>query len=72
MTVCCVLLLESPHRGDYNKYTQYTISNIKRKILNYLKSTAIGFFSKGLENECEIVEVNEPSEFESLKVYCSC
>ena len=25
MTVCCVLSLESPHRGDSNEYTQYTI-----------------------------------------------
>ena len=37
--------LESPHRGDSNDYTQYTIFNIKRKIdLNYLKSAAMGFF----------------------------
>ena len=37
--------LESPHRGDSNEYTQYTIFNIKRKIdLNYLKSAATGFF----------------------------
>ena len=31
MRVCCVFLLESPHRGDSNEYTQYTIFNIKRK-----------------------------------------
>ena len=37
--------LESPHRGDFNEYTQYTIFNIKTKItLNYPKSAAIGFF----------------------------
>ena len=29
--VCCVFSLESPHRGDSNEYTQYTIFNIKRK-----------------------------------------
>ena len=23
--VCCVYLLESPHRGDSNEYTQHTI-----------------------------------------------
>ena len=23
--VCCVYSLESPHRGDSNEYTQYTI-----------------------------------------------
>ena len=26
MKVCCVFSLESPHRGDSNDYTQYTIS----------------------------------------------
>ena len=40
--VCCVFSLESPHRGDSNKYTQYTIFNIKKKItLNYPKSAAL-------------------------------
>ena len=39
--------LESPHRGDSNEYTQYTIFNIKRKIdLNYLKSAFMGFFHR--------------------------
>ena len=37
--------LESPHRGDSNEYTQYTIFNIKRKIdRNYHKSAATGIF----------------------------
>ena len=31
MKVYCVLSLESPHRGDSNEYTQYTISNIKKE-----------------------------------------
>ena len=31
MTVCCVFLLESPHRGDSNGYTQYTIFTFKNK-----------------------------------------
>ena len=45
MKVCCVLSLESPHRGDSNEYTQYTIFNIKRKtIQNYPISAAMGFF----------------------------
>ena len=45
MQVCCVLSLESPHRGDSNEYTQYTIFNIKKKItLNFSKSAAIGCF----------------------------
>ena len=39
--------LVSPHRGDSNDYTQYTILNMKRKIdLNYLKSAAMGFFPR--------------------------
>ena len=29
--LCCVFSLESPHPGDSNKYTQYTIFNIKRQ-----------------------------------------
>ena len=46
MKVFCVFSLESPHRGDSNEYTQYTIFNIKRKNdLNYLKSAAMGAIS---------------------------
>ena len=64
--------LESPHRGDSNEYTQYTIFNIKKKItLNYPKSAAIGFSSKVLKNGFEIAMVNEPSVFEPLKFYCT-
>ena len=64
--------LESPHRGDSNEYTQYTIFNMNKKdTINYPKSTATGFFSKGLKNEFETAVVNEPSVFESLKFYCS-
>ena len=45
MKVFCVFVLESPHRGDSNEVTQYTILNIKRKItLNYPKSAGMGFF----------------------------
>ena len=32
MTVYCVFSLESPHRGDSNGYTQYTMVNIRKKI----------------------------------------
>ena len=43
---CCVFSLESPHRGDSNEYTQYTIFKIKMKItLNYPKSETMGFCS---------------------------
>ena len=31
MKAYCVFLLESPHRGDSNEYTQYTIFNMKKK-----------------------------------------
>ena len=45
MKVYCVFLSESPHRGDSNEYTQYTIFNMEKKItLNYSKSAAMGFF----------------------------
>ena len=64
--------LESPHRGDSNDYTQYTIFNMNKKnTLNYPKSAALGFFSKGLKNEFETAVVNEPSVFEPLKFYCN-
>ena len=62
--------LESPHRCDSNEYIQYTIVNIKMKItLNYPRSAATGFFSKGLKNEFETAVVNETSVFEPVKVY---
>ena len=39
MKVCCVFSLESPHRGDSNENTQYTIFNIK--IENHPKLSVI-------------------------------
>ena len=73
MKVCCVFSLESPHRGDSNEYTQYTIFNIKMKIiLNYPKIAAMGFFSMGLKNWFETAVVNKPSVFEPSKFYCIC
>ena len=72
MKVCCVFLIESPHRGDSNENTQYTIFNMNKKnTLNHPKSAAMGFFPKGLKNEFETAVVNEPSVFEPLKFYCS-
>ena len=71
MKVFCVFSIESPHRGDSNEYTQYTIFNVGNKItLNYLKSAAMGFCSTGPKNEFETAVVNEPSVFEPLKFYC--
>ena len=72
MKVCCVFTLESPHWGDSNEYTQYTIFNMNKKnTLNYPKSAARGFFSQGLKYEFETAVVNEPSVFEPLKFYCT-
>ena len=66
-----MLSLESPHRGDCNDYTQYTIFSIKKKItLNYHNSAVMGFCSRGLKNEFETVVINEVSVFEPLKFYC--
>ena len=72
MKVCCVFSLESPHGGDSNEYTQYTISNINKE--NHPKLSQIcsyGIFSKELKNEFETAMVNEPSVFEPLKFYCT-
>ena len=72
MKVCCMFSLESPHQGDSNEYTQYTIFNIykKKKInLNFPISAAMDFF-KGLKNDFEAARINEPSGSESLKFYC--
>ena len=60
-----MFLLEPPHRGNSNEYTQYTIFNITWKItLNYPKSAAMGFFPK---HEFETAMVNKPLVFETLK-----
>ena len=39
--VCCVFSLESPHRGDSNEYTQYTISQYKKE--HHLQSATTEF-----------------------------
>ena len=65
MKVCCVFSLESPHRGDSNKNTQYTIFNMNKKnTLNYPKAAAMGIFPADSKNEFETAVVNEPSVFE--------
>ena len=70
MKVCCEFSLESTHRGDSNEYTKYTFFNIKKITLNYLTSAALGFFTKGLNDEFETAVINEPSVFEPLRFYC--
>ena len=63
--------LESPHRGDSNEYTQYTIFNIKKKSPEIIMNLQRRGCSKGLKNEFETAMVNEPSVFEPLKFYCT-
>ena len=73
LNVCCVLSLESPHRGDSNENTQYTFFNIKKKE-NHPKLSPIfsyGIFPKGHKNKFETGVVNELSVFEPLKFYYS-
>ena len=65
--------LESPHRGDSNEYTQYTIFQYgKEKHPKLSQICSYGIFSKGLKNEFERAVVNELSVFEPLKFYCIC
>ena len=62
---------ESPHQGDSNQNTKYTIFNMKKE--NHTKLSQIcsyRIFSKGLKNEFETAVVNESSVFEPLKFYC--
>ena len=50
MKVYSVFSLESPHRGDSNEWTQYTIFNMNKKdTINYPKSAAMGFFFQGTQ-----------------------
>ena len=43
--VCCVFSLESPHPGDSNENTQYTIFNIEKKITPCYPKSADMLFS---------------------------
>ena len=62
MKVCCVLLLESPHRGDSIEYTQCTIFNII-KILNHPKSAAMGM---GGERVLQNISLDLPDLFKDM------
>ena len=45
MKVSCVFSLESPHGGDSNEYTQYTVFNMKKENhTKFPKSAAKGLF----------------------------
>ena len=67
-----MFLLESPHQGDSNTYTQYTISNRKKETHPELSEICCyGIFFDELKNKFETTGVNEPSVFEPLKFYCT-
>ena len=71
MNVHCVYLLESPHRGDSNEYTQYTIFNIKKE--NHPESFQIcsyGIFPRDLKDQFEVAMIKKPSVFKPLTFYC--
>ena len=47
MKVWCEFSSESPHRGDSNEYTQYTIFSMNNNnTLNYPVSAAMGYFAR--------------------------
>ena len=60
--------LESPHRGDSNEYTQYTIFNIKTRKSLFL-NLQLWDFLNGLKNELETAVINEPSGFDPFKFH---
>ena len=65
-----MFLLESPHRGDSNEYTQNTISQYEKE--NHPKLSQIcnyGICSQGIKNEFETAAVEETSVFEPMKFY---
>ena len=49
MKVCCVFSLESPHRGDSNEYTQYTIFNVKENHPKLFQICGYGFLFRGTQ-----------------------
>ena len=52
--------IESPHRGDSNEYTQYTIFNTKKENHpKFFQICSYRIISKGLKNGFETAVVNE-------------
>ena len=43
--------LESPHRGDSNKYTQYTIFNIRKKIPEIIQNLQLCDLVQGTQEQ---------------------
>ena len=63
--------LESPHRGDSNEYTQYTISQYKKE--NHPKLSQIcsyGILFQGTQERVRNSSGKEPPVFEPMKFYC--
>ena len=69
MQVYCVFSLESPHRGDSNKYRQYTIFITKMKIiLNNAKSAAMEFKNHTCHKLwTEICEIRQNFKWDLIK-----
>ena len=63
--------LESPHRGDSNENTQYTIFNMNKKNTLNIPNLQLWDFFQGTPEEFETAVVNEQSVFEPLKFYCN-
>ena len=67
--MCVLIRIASPHRGDSDEYTQYTIFKLKRKItLNYPKSQ-LWDFPHGLKDELETAVVNKAISVRATEVH---
>ena len=51
MKLYCVFSLETPHRGDSNENTQYTIFNIKDNHLKLSEISRYGILFQGTQEE---------------------
>ena len=51
LKVCWVFSLESPHQGDSNEYTQYTIFNIERKSPEIIPNLQLWDFFRGTQEQ---------------------
>ena len=62
--------LESPHGGDSNKCTHYTILNIKKENHPHLSKARSFGFSLGTRERVRNSRGKRASVFEQLKIYC--
>ena len=72
MKVDCVFSLESPHRGDSNEYTQYTIFIIKMKSPQIILNLQLRVFFLGTQERVQNSRGKRAISFEPLKFYCMC